>query len=228
MTPEVRLIAKPSGLHVPPWHMVSSLLGSPLRTASWWGKPEINSTKDGFVPGCWNKNLNSPKEVQVALSGQWEGKTFSLEGRPTTDGNHAKLAHSLSGSKLTVLADMNQEGSLNGNAGGEDSCEISQNGRGGLFFVVEDDVLHNGLSELLKGSTAAYAGGSPSLSPSPSPSPPPSPSPSCGGKGKSWGSCRQTGCTYVHKEDAKACGVQGYGCYPSASLSATCPKAMWA
>ena len=54
---QVRLIAKPSGLHVPPWHTVSSMLGSPLRTASWWTKPEINSTKAGFMPCCWNKAL---------------------------------------------------------------------------------------------------------------------------------------------------------------------------
>jgi hypothetical protein len=38
----VELISKPSGLHVPPWQMVSSVLdGVPLRTATWWANPAI-------------------------------------------------------------------------------------------------------------------------------------------------------------------------------------------
>jgi len=223
---QVRLIAKPSGLNVPPWQMVSSLIGAPLRTASWWGRPEINSTKSGYVPGCWNKNLKPPKEVQIALSGAWQGKTFSLEGRPSDDGNHAKLAHGLSGSTVTVMGDMNQQGSLNGDDGS--SCKESQNGRGGLFFVMDDAVLHAGLAELLHGATADYAGSGPSPpsppSPSPSPPSPPGPSGQCGGAGMSWQSCKQSGCTYVHKADAPTCKVPSFGCYPSASLPSSCHK----
>ena len=111
---QIRLLGKPSGLHVPPWHMVSSLLdGQPLRTATWWDRPEINSTRAGFVPGCWSPNLKSaPGEVQVALTGQWNGKKFSLRGNPSSNANHAKLGVSLSGTKLAVLGDMNQQGSL--------------------------------------------------------------------------------------------------------------------
>ena len=219
----LRLIAKPSGLHVPPWHMVSSLLGAPLRTASWWTEPEINSTRAGFLPLCWNKSMTAPQEVQVALSGQWNGKNFSLKGRPTNNGNHAKLAHSLSGPKLTIMADMNQQGSLNGNAGGDDSCEISQNGRGGLFFVMEDEVLHSGLSELLHGATADYVGSD--IRPSPSFGS----APSCGGAEVSRRSCKKrSNCTYVDIGDAQACGVQGHGCYAPTTLPAKCPNSrLW-
>ncbi len=41
----VVLISKPSDLNVPPWQMVSALLGSvSLRTATWWAQPEIPTT----------------------------------------------------------------------------------------------------------------------------------------------------------------------------------------
>jgi hypothetical protein len=47
----VELISKPSGLHVPPWQMVSSVLdGVPLRTATWWAKPgAIPSTRSSTL-----------------------------------------------------------------------------------------------------------------------------------------------------------------------------------
>ena len=111
---QIRLLGKPSGLHVPPWHMVSSLLGGqPLRTATWWDRPEINSTRAGFVPGCWSSHFKSaPGEVQVALTGEWNGEKFSLRGNPSSKSNHAKLGVSLSGTKLAVLGDMNEQGSL--------------------------------------------------------------------------------------------------------------------
>ena len=41
----VTLISKPSDLNVPPWQLVSSVLGSPsLRTATWWASPKIYTT----------------------------------------------------------------------------------------------------------------------------------------------------------------------------------------
>src|SRR4029077_7567578 len=41
----VLFISKPSGLHVPPWQMVSAVLGTvPLRAATWWANPKIFST----------------------------------------------------------------------------------------------------------------------------------------------------------------------------------------
>lgn len=42
----VRLLSKPSALHVPPWQLVSALLGGvDLRAATWWAKPAILSTR---------------------------------------------------------------------------------------------------------------------------------------------------------------------------------------
>ena len=36
----VELISKPSHLNVPPWQMISAILGGiPLRTATWWANP---------------------------------------------------------------------------------------------------------------------------------------------------------------------------------------------
>jgi hypothetical protein len=242
---KVKLLAKPSKLYVPPWQMVSSLTGEPLRVASWWGTPAIDSTRKGFKPGCWNKSLALPQEVQIATSGQWDSKTFSLLGKPEADANHAKLGHSIaSGSKVAVMGDMNQEGTLDGQDDEKKGCAQSQNGRGGLFYVVEDEALHSGLQSLLKGSTADYAGGdSPSPEPGPSPpgppeppsppsppgppsppSPPTPPSPhSCGGAGTKWQSCKaKPGCIYVHEKEAENCGVKGFGCYEASKITADC------
>lgn len=45
---------------------------------------------------------------------------------------------------------MNQEGATLKS----DGCDTSQNGRGGLFFVVENKTLTDGMKLLLKGKTA--------------------------------------------------------------------------
>eukprot|EP00927_Polykrikos_kofoidii_P080858 TRINITY_DN77852_c0_g1_i1.p1 TRINITY_DN77852_c0_g1~~TRINITY_DN77852_c0_g1_i1.p1 ORF type:complete len:502 (-),score=52.57 TRINITY_DN77852_c0_g1_i1:64-1569(-) len=208
---QIRVIAKPSRLEVPPWQMVSSLTGEALRTATWWASPKIASTKDGFLPGCWNSSLATPKEVQVATSGQWAGTSFSLEGKPSQDGNHAKIGHSLSGQSV-VFGDMNQAGSL---SPGDSDCKVSQNGRGGLFFVVEDETLHAGVQQLLKGDTAPYA--------SDPPSPTPAPSTSCGGLHESFGACKERPeCTYVYAKNAEKCGTAGYGCFKTQKIPAHC------
>jgi hypothetical protein len=145
----VRLIAKPSYLYVPPWQLVSAMTGSALRTATWWDGDTINSQYAG-TPGCWSSELGTPLEVQVATSGQWAGKTLNMTG--TYTGNHAKIGYSLNGT-LNVMGDMNQDGSYDGV---EHWCGASQNGRGGLFFVLDDAVLHQGLVSLLTGDTAPY------------------------------------------------------------------------
>lgn len=43
---------------------------------------------------------------------------------------------------------MNQQGTLSGN------CKSSQNGRGGLFYVVNNEGLSNGIADLIKGDSA--------------------------------------------------------------------------
>jgi hypothetical protein len=142
----VRLLSKPSELHVPPWQMVSARLGGvPLRTATWWAAPRIPTTELGRQITCWHDGLGTPGRVEVAVSGHWQSKSISLRG----GGNHAKLGASLDPSHpYVIFGDLNQQGRLTG------KCASSQNGRGGMFFIIEDPQLHGSMMQLLEGDTA--------------------------------------------------------------------------
>jgi hypothetical protein len=146
----VQLISKPSLLQVPPWQMVSSVLdGVSLRAATWWANPEIPSTTSSTAIDCWSTALGSPGGVEIATSGQFQGKTFGLKGLADTDGNHAKIGVSTSGNHhYVIFGDMNQQGAIKGN------CKSSQNGRGGLFFVIDDVELSNSVKDLIAGDSA--------------------------------------------------------------------------
>jgi Deoxyribonuclease II len=146
----VELISKPSALHVPPWQMVSAMLGGvPLRTATWWAKPEIPTTTPSSEIGCWETSLGKPGAVEIAISGQWAGKTFGLTGGMGPNFNHAKMGVAQSGPHpYTIFGDMNQQGTLSG------TCGSSQNGRGGLFYVLENAALSATVNDLIRGSTA--------------------------------------------------------------------------
>jgi hypothetical protein len=146
----VEIISKPSALHVPPWQMVSSVLGGvSLRAATWWADPTIPSTTGG-IPTCWNTSLATPPgAVDIATSGTWKGTTFSLKGGISSDANHAKIGVSTSGTDhYVIFGDMNQQGALTGD------CGSSQNGRGGMFFVMNNTQLSASLSDLLAGTSA--------------------------------------------------------------------------
>jgi len=146
----VQLLSKPSDLNVPPWQMVSALLGgAPLRVASWWTRPEIPTTMASTAVGCWDPSLGKPGAVEIATSGTWADKTIGLEGLDDTDGNHAKVGVSTSGNPYTIFGDMNQQGSLSG-----PNCNSSQNGRGGLFYVINDPTLAGAVGNLIKGASA--------------------------------------------------------------------------
>ncbi len=152
----VRMIVKPSALHVPPWQFVSSVMGGePLRTATWWAYPKIVSTRSAADVHCWDASLGTPPgEVDVATSGSWKGTKVAFTGGP----NHAKVGVSLAaGHHLAIFGDLNQQGQL-GQAGAPngDSCDSSQNGRGGMFFVVDSQGLSEGLTSLMSGDTAPY------------------------------------------------------------------------
>jgi hypothetical protein len=146
----VQLISKPSALHVPPWQMVSSVLdGVSLRAATWWASPQIPSTTSSTTIDCWDPTLSPPGAVEIATSGQFEGTVFGLKGVASPDGNHAKIGVSTSGShRYTVFGDMNQQGAISG------TCKSSQNGRGGLFFVIDDVELSNSVKDLISGNSA--------------------------------------------------------------------------
>jgi len=149
----VHLISKPSGLHVPPWQMVSAVLGGvPLRAASWWTSPgEIYSTTASSKMACWSTTLAQPGAVEIATSGTWAGKGFGLTGGDAPNCNHAKIGVPTSGpNQYAIFGDMNQQGDAV-TAGG---CGSSQNGRGGLFYVVDDAGLFSSVKELITGNTA--------------------------------------------------------------------------
>jgi hypothetical protein len=189
----VLLISKPSDLNVPPWQMVSALLGGePLRVATWWADPEIPTTTSATPVGCWDQSLGKPGAVEIATTGTWQGKTLGFEGVAEPEGNHAKIGVSTwwrsyiavgamdqqgmlpepycdnadsrpecSGGfrricpfgicrlPYVIFGDMNQQGTLSG-----PNCHSSQNGRGGLFFVVQNPQLFNSVRDLLQGQTA--------------------------------------------------------------------------
>jgi hypothetical protein len=145
----VTLISKPATLHAPPWLVVSALLGGePLRVATWvrgdGGLPSTHAVK----PSCWSNDLGSPGEVDVAITGK-DG--MGLQGGVRRDGNHAKIGVSLpQGHHLTIFGDMNEEGRL------LTDCSKAQNGRGGLFFVLDNAGLWSSMSALLEGQIAAF------------------------------------------------------------------------
>ena len=146
----VQLISKPSALHVPPWQMVSAVLdGVSLRAATWWASPEIPSTTSSTTIDCWDSSLNAPGAVEIATSGSFSGSTLGLKGTATPNGNHAKIGVSTSGTHhYAIFGDMNQQGVITG------TCSRSQNGRGGLFFVIDDVDLASSVSSLIAGDSA--------------------------------------------------------------------------
>lgn len=143
----IHLISKPSAMGASPWHLVSSTLGSvDLLVASWWNKTDIPDTVAHQKIDCWPEQADwkAPGAVVNARTGHWESTSFSLLGIGSPSGNHAKIAVSTSGSHpYAIFGDMNQEGALSGN------CSASQNGRGGMFFVIENQALHDGVLSLI-------------------------------------------------------------------------------
>lgn len=155
----VKLISKASDLNVPTWQMVSAILGGiSLRTATWWDSPAIPTTTASTPVKCWDSSLKKPGAVQIATTGMWAGKKIGLTGGDGSNFNHAKIGVSLSGSNsYAIFGDMNQQGSLSG-----PNCKSSQNGRGGLFYVLNNKTLSASVAALLKGSTASTKAPSPS------------------------------------------------------------------
>lgn len=152
----VELISKPAALMVPPWQMVSSFLkGVSLRTATWWAPASetIPSTTAATKMGCWSNTLGKPGAVEIATSGRWADQDIGLEGSKGPNSNHAKIGVSTSGTDhLAIFGDMNQDGDISGT-----KCGSSQNGRGGLFFVVNNPDLWKSVGSLIKGDSAPLA-----------------------------------------------------------------------
>jgi deoxyribonuclease II len=144
----VLLFSKPSSMHVPPWQMVSSLLGGvDLRTVTFWNAPFIPTTTAHTPITCWDHSLSKkPGAVEIAATGQWDGKELGFKA----GSNHAKVGVSKSGSKhYAIFGDLNQQGTISGD------CAHGQNLRGGLFFVLDDKVFADSLAEMIDGDTAS-------------------------------------------------------------------------
>lgn len=155
----VRLISKPADLHVPPWHMVSGLLGKvDLKVATFYGGGSLGAAgkipdTNGETPSCWDHTLDQhkPGAVKNAQTGTWGGASFGL----VSGTNHAKLAVGLN-SDYVISGDLNQEGRLSpppppGN------CGEGHNGRGGLFFVIQDQPLAKALRDTILSDGAPNA-----------------------------------------------------------------------
>ena len=142
---------------MPPWQLVSAQLdGLPLRVASWWCQPKIYSTTADTPLGCWHEGLGTPGPVDIATTGTWNDRPIGFEGEPGPDGNHAKLGVSTDERRpLSIFGDMNQQGALcKGYNDPDQPCSSSQNGRGGLFYVLDHAEFHGQLSALLAGQSA--------------------------------------------------------------------------
>jgi hypothetical protein len=145
----VQLISKPSSLNVPPWQMVSALMGGVfLQVASWYGDPNpIPSTTTSTTITCWDSNLGTPGSVEIAKLGHWDKYEFSLQ----EDANHAKFGASDNlFHYYAIFGDLNQQGALTfPKSASEPYCYASQNGRGGTFYVVEDQTLQQEVYSLI-------------------------------------------------------------------------------
>lgn len=147
----VRLIAKPSALVAPPWHVVSTVLdGEPLRVANWWGVHDMQDTAAGAHINCWPLD-KPPGTVTIVHHAKWHDADFSLELAAYTkpDGNHAKIGISdTDGKKLVVFGDENESGPWNSTT--VEGCARSQFQRGGLFFVVDSPKLWHDLDAMFE------------------------------------------------------------------------------
>jgi len=152
LSSHVVLIAKTSNLTAPPWQMVSAILDGPAeRAATWWTTPKIFSTSKSSKVDCMGSLLKSKQgPVAIALTGTWDEKEIKLNA----PSNHAKIGVSTSGSHhYVIFGDLNQQGALS-----PPDCGKSQNGRGGLFFVLDNKPLADSVTDLIDGDTASTRG----------------------------------------------------------------------
>jgi hypothetical protein len=152
LSSHVILITKTSNLTAPPWEMVSAILEGPAElTATWWTTPKIFSTTKSSQVKCLGPLLEKKQgPVAIALTGSWNDKEIKL----AAPSNHAKIGVSTSGSHhYVIFGDLNQQGALS-----PPDCGKSQNGRGGLFFVLDNKALADSVTDLIDGDRAPVKG----------------------------------------------------------------------
>jgi hypothetical protein len=145
----VRLISKSPTLWAPPWQVVSAALTPPgsahgpaLKTAT-WTPTTMHATTASGDPQCWGYALH-PGPIAISRSGSYEHRQFGLG----MGANHAKIGVSVDAPWYTIFSDLNEDGPLrptDERAG----CKARQNGRGGMFFVVDNKTLHDDINVLI-------------------------------------------------------------------------------
>ena len=161
LSSHVVLIAKTSNLTAAPWQIVSAVLdGTAERAATWWLTPRIYTTTKASKVGCLAPFVaakqgepllkTTPGPVAIALTGTWKDQEFKLDATS----NHAKIGVSTAGSHhYVIFGDLNQQGTMS-----PPDCGKSQNGRGGLFFVLDNKALADSVTDLIEGDTALTSG----------------------------------------------------------------------
>ena len=85
--------------------------------------------------------------TSIPLTGEWNKSSIKLYA----PSNHAKIGVATIGNeRYEIFGDLNQQGSLSP----PPDCDASQNGRGGMFFVLPDDKLFASMHDLVQGDTA--------------------------------------------------------------------------
>ena len=106
--------------------------------------------QDRLLGGHVEVRQKSPGDVIIAKNGTFGGRPLGLIGGQ----NHAKVGVVTSGrTSFSIFGDLNQQGTINPVKG---KCDASQNGRGGMFFVVKNDELFKTLSDMLEGEDEPF------------------------------------------------------------------------
>ncbi len=153
----VTFLSKSSGMDVPSWQFVSAELGGAnLRVATFYDSDKIESTTQAGKPTCWDASLSIPGTVENAKTGSWPdpstGNKVTLQfGSSPSNGNHAKIGVTTSGTPMAIFGDENQQGGLG--PVGTPGCAAAQNGRGGTFYAVQDPQLAESLGQLMSGDS---------------------------------------------------------------------------
>jgi len=151
----VTFLSKSSGMDVPSWQFVSAELGGAnLRVATFYDSDKIETTTQAAKPNCWDASLSIPGTVENAKTGSWpdpsSGNAVTLQfGSSPSNGNHAKIGITTSGTPMAIFGDENQQGGLG--PVGAPGCAAAQNGRGGTFYAVRDPQLAGSMAQLMAG-----------------------------------------------------------------------------
>ena len=134
------LISKPSNLNVPPWQMVSALLdgdvgahGDLVGLAADLLDQEARS-RSAAGTGVLKSDNKKPGDGRHRQERQLGGRTLGLIGGQRTTPRSASPRRVAK--HYAIFGDLNQQGTINP---GKGKCDSSQNGRGGMFFVVKND-----------------------------------------------------------------------------------------